>query len=331
MGKEVYTSGEISAITNGECENKNILVNNFSSLAGASKDSVSFFLDPKYKEDLENTKAGLVILKKKNKHFRKGPSILVDDPYLAFAKVLRLFENKNQTTQIHNSAIIHDSVKKGTNLNIHPYVVIEKNTIIHSSVQIGSFSQIGNNVVIGKNTIIHSSVQIGDNVVIGDNCEIFSGAIIGADGFGYAMDEKSSWLKIPQIGSVFIGNNVDIGANTTIDRGTIDNTVIEDGVKIDNQVQIAHNCFVGTNSIIAGCTGIAGSAIIGKNCMIGGGALIKGHIKIADSTIISGGTGIGKTISVPGERYTNVFPYNLKHKDWLKIAAKLKNWIKNDK
>ena len=113
--------------------------------------------------------------------------------------------------------------------------------------------------------------------------------------------------------------------------GALDNTIIEGGVKIDNQVQIAHNCFIGANTIIAGCTGIAGSAIIGKNCMIGGGAMIKGHIKIADDTIISGGTGIGKTITEAGERYTNVFPYNLKHKDWLKIAAKLKNWIRNDK
>ncbi|MBL6726858.1 MAG: UDP-3-O-(3-hydroxymyristoyl)glucosamine N-acyltransferase, partial [Methylophilaceae bacterium] len=124
---------------------------------------------------------------------------------------------------------------------------------------------------------------------------------------------------------------VDIGANTTIDRGALEDTVIEDGVKIDNQVQIGHNCVIGKNTIMAGCAGVAGSTIIGKNCMIGGGAMFKGHIIVADNTIISAGTGIGKTIQQPGERYTNVFPYNLKHKDWLKIAAKLKKWVKDDK
>ena len=186
-------------------------------------------------------------------------------------------------------------------------------------------------IVDGHDFFKPNSASICDDVIIGNHCSFFSGCAIGIDGFGYAKDKNKSWVKIPQVGKVIIGNYVDIGSNTTIDRGALGPTVIEDGVKIDNQVQIAHNCIIGSNTIIAGCTGVAGSAIIGKNCMVGGGAMIKGHITIADDTIISGGTGIGKSILAPGERYTNVFPYNLKHKDWLKIAAKLKNWIKNDK
>jgi UDP-3-O-[3-hydroxymyristoyl] glucosamine N-acyltransferase len=189
---------------------------------------------------------------------------------------------------------------------------------------IGPNSYIGENVQIGNNVTIHSNVYIGHDVKIGNDCEIFPGAKIGTDGFGYAREKDKKWLKIPQTGSVIIGNNVDIGANSTIDRGAIDNTIIHNGVKIDNLVQIGHNCIIGENSIIAGCAGIAGSAIIGKNCMIGGAAMIKGHITIADDTIISGGTGIGKNVEKPGKRFTNVFPYNLEHKDWLRIANNLK-------
>jgi len=306
-------SADLARLIDAVCTDDSVLINNFSSLAKANKHSVCFYNDSKFKNDLSKTKAGIVIIEKSNESLTRIPKIFVNDPYLAYAKVSNLFNKRQKKSIIHKSLVFGSGFKIGTNPKIDPYVAV------------------GDNVSIGDNVHIGSNVTIADDVSIGKNCFFYAGCKIGTDGFGYAQEKDKSWVRIPQTGSVVIGDDVDIGANTTIDRGALDNTIIENGVKIDNQVQIAHNCIIGRNTIIAGCVGIAGSTVIGKNCMIGGGAMIKGHIKIADDTIISGGTGIGKTISVPGERYTNVFPYNLKHKDWLKIAAKLKNWIKNDK
>jgi UDP-3-O-[3-hydroxymyristoyl] glucosamine N-acyltransferase len=317
-------AGSIAELIGGESTDDSIQVSNFSSLSEAKKESLSFYYDPSYKNDLIRTKAGLVILRKRDSELRFGPSIYVDDPYLAFAKASTLFTSNDEQIVVHKTFYKGEGSTIGHNLTAGPFSSIGKNCKIGTSVYIGSNVSIGNNVKIGNNSKIHSNVTIESNVIIGDECEIFAGAVIGSDGFGYAHDKDNSWIKIPQTGSVKIGDNVDIGANTTIDRGAIDDTVISDGVKIDNLVQIGHNCIIGEKTIIAGCVGIAGSAKIGRNCMIGGAAMIKGHISITDNTIISGGTGIGKNIVVPGKRFTNVFPYNIEHKDWLRIANNLK-------
>ena len=327
---ESFRSDFISKFIDGVCSDNDVVVNNFSSLSEANSCSVTFYNDPSYKNQLINTKAALVILRELDLSLCKKPTIVVSDPYLAFAKVSSLFQKKNRTNKIHESVVVSEKVTLGGNIGIEPYVFIDSNANIGEGSFIGSNSYVGSNVVIGRNVIIHSNVYIGNDVKIGNDCEIFPGAKIGTDGFGYARDKNKKWLKIPQTGSVIIGDNVDIGANTTIDRGAIDNTQIHNGVKIDNLVQIGHNCIIGENSIIAGCAGIAGSAIIGKNCMIGGAAMIKGHITIADDTIISGGTGIGKNVETPGKRFTNVFPYNLEHKDWLRIANNIKNMGKKN-
>jgi len=330
MAKEI-SSGEIAKLIHGECNDNSILVNKFASLTKADETSISFYLDSKYKEQLDSTKAATVILKAKDAGLRDGPCIYVEDPYLAFAKVATLFQETKKVVAIDESLVSGKNLKLGKNATIKAHVSIGDNVTIGDNVFIDSNVMIGDNVRIGANVRIGSNVTIQNDVKIGSNCNFFSGCVIGCDGFGYARDKDGNWLKIPQTGSVTIGDNVDIGANTTIDRGALEDTVIEDGVKIDNQVQIGHNCVIGKNTIMAGCTGVAGSTIIGKNCMIGGGAMFKGHVTVADNTIISAGTGIGKTIQQPGERYTNVFPYNLKHKDWLKIATKLKKWAKDDK
>ena len=323
MRKDVKSSF-IANFLNGECSNDDVYVNHLSSLSNAKSDSISFYCDSKYKNDLINTQAGIVILKKSEANLFNGPSIYVDDPYIAFAKISAFFSNSNNSNEIHPMSLIDPSTKIGKNIGLGPFSVIGKNCIIGNNTVIGSNVTIENGVIIGKNVKVHSNVYIGAKIEIGDNCEFFSGAKIGNDGFGYAIDKDKTWIKIPQTGTVKIGNNVDIGSNSTIDRGAIDKTIIEDGVKIDNLVQIGHNCKIGKNTIIAGCAGIAGSTIIGKNCMIGGAAMIKGHINIADDTIISGGTGIGKNVDDPGKRFTNVFPYNIEHKDWLRIANNLK-------
>ena len=324
MQKKEVKSSFIANFLNGECTHYDVIISNVSSLSQAKSDSVTFYFDPKFKNDLIRTNAGLVILKKSDARLFDGPSIYVDDPYLAFAKTSAFFNMVKNNNQIHPSSLIDPSTKIGNNIGLGPFSVIGRNCIIGDNTVIGSNVSIEDDVIIGKNVKVHSNVYIGAQIEIGDNCEFFSGAKIGNDGFGYAKEKDNTWVKIPQVGTVKIGNNVDIGSNSTIDRGAIDKTIIADGVKIDNLVQIGHNCKIGENTIIAGCAGIAGSTVIGKNCMIGGAAMIKGHITIADDTIISGGTGIGKNVDHPGKRFTNVFPYNIEHKDWLRIANNLK-------
>jgi UDP-3-O-[3-hydroxymyristoyl] glucosamine N-acyltransferase len=319
-----FKSEDLAELVNGECTKNGILITNFSTLKDAVPNSISFYNDNKFKQDLIDTKAGIVILKKNVSENFKGEAIFVDDPYLAYAKISTLINKKIHIPFVHKNSIVYEGTTIHKSVTLHAFCVVGSNCNIGKNTIIEGNSFVGNNVIIGENVIIHSNVTIESGVSIGNNCEIFSGARIGSDGFGYAKDRNKSWVKIPQIGSVVIGNNVDIGSNSTIDRGAIDNTIICDGVKIDNQVQIGHNCIIGENTIIAGCAGIAGSTKIGKNCMIGGATMIKGHLVIADDTIISGGTGIGKNIEESGKRFTNVFPYNIEHKDWLRIANNLK-------
>ena len=305
-----------------------IKVNKISSLGNADQNSISFFSGDGYLDDLKITKAKVLILKKEDAKLWKGNAIYHPKPHLAFAFLSELFKPKKKkkygvdklSIQGKNTAIAPDCF-------IGPFTVLMDNVKIDSGVIIENNVSIGMNVSIGKNTYIHPNVTIGDDVEIGSNCEIFSSASIGTDGFGYTEDDKGKWVKIPQSGSVVIHNNVDVGSNTVIDRGTIDNTIISSGVKIDNQVQIGHNCFIDEDTVIAGCVGVAGSASIGKKCKIGGAAMILGHLIIADNTTISPGTMITKTIKNAGKRYTSITPF-FEHDDWLKITAKLKQFGK---
>ena len=306
----------------------NIKVNKISSLGNADQNSISFFSGDGYLDDLKITKAKVLILKKEDAKLWKGNAIYHPKPHLAFAFLSELFKPKKKkkygvdklSIQGKNTAIAPDCF-------IGPFTVLMDNVKIDSGVIIENNVSIGANVSIGKNTYIHPNVTIGDDVKIGTNCEIFSSASIGTDGFGYTEDDKGKWVKIPQSGSVVLHNNVDVGSNTVIDRGTIDNTIISSGVKIDNQVQIGHNCFIDEDTVIAGCVGVAGSASIGKKCKIGGAAMILGHLIIADNTTISPGTMITKTIKNAGKRYTSITPF-FEHDDWLKITAKLKHFGK---
>tara|TARA_B110000037_G_scaffold223007_1_gene301249 strand:+ start:4643 stop:5623 length:981 start_codon:yes stop_codon:yes gene_type:complete len=321
---EDITSEELSSIINGKCSNKDILINNFSSLKSSNESSITFFSDRKLTEDLKNTKAKVVILKQEDIKLRDGDWIVVDDPYLAFSKIANFFK-KNNTFK----PFIDPNIKLGIGTDVSsdcyigPFNSIGDNSIIHDRVFISSNISIGINVVIGEGSKLHPNVTIGNDVIIGKNCEIFSNASIGTDGFGYAQDSDNVWNKIPQIGSVIIGDSVDIGSNTTIDRGAIDNTIIKSGVKIDNQVQVGHNCYIDENTIIAGCVGIAGSTRIGKNCKIGGAAMILGHLEIEDNITISPGTMITKSLKESNNKYTGIMPF-MEHKEWLKLATKLR-------
>jgi len=253
---------------------------------------------------------------------RSGTSIVIDNPYLYFAKVSQLLNtSKTLKKEIHKSAIIHPSCKLGQDVYIGPNVVIEENVSLGDDVIIHAGSIIESDSAIGNASVIHPHVVIKTNTIIGKNCILYAGCIIGSDGFGYAKDD-SKWLAIPQIGRVILGDNVDIGSNSTIDRGALDDTIISSGVKIDNLVQIGHNCLIGENTIIAGCVGIAGSAKIGKNCAIGGAAMILGHLSITDNVTISPGSMITRSIKTSGT-YTALMPFQ-DHETWLKTAAKIK-------
>ena len=318
------TSEKLSLIIDGKCSNKNTLIDNFSSLKSSNESSITFFSDRKLIDDLKHTKAKVVILKQEDASLRKGEWIIVDDPYLAFSKVANFFlENDIFKASVDVNVSLGLNTNISSDCYIGPFNSIGNNSKICSKVFIASNVSIGNNVIIHEGSKLHPNVTIGNDVVIGKNCEIFSSASIGTDGFGYAQDSNHIWNKVPQIGSVVIKDNVDIGSNTTIDRGTIDNTIINSGVKIDNQVQVGHNCFIDENTIIAGCVGIAGSTKIGKNCKIGGAAMILGHLEINDNITISPGTMITKSLNKSNNKYTAIMPF-MEHKDWLKMATKLK-------
>ena len=318
---------DIAKLLNGKASKKGLFVYRINSLKNAKDGDLSFYTDSKYKSELLSTKASVVILQKKDISLCPTNYIVVDDPYYAFSQISNLFNPiKNPVP------CVKESVKIGIN------------STIPSSCFIDDFVTIGDNVVIGENVIIQSGVKIEDNVFIGSNsklqqncvikydvkigknCHIFSNAVIGSDGFGYAF-KNQQWNKIQQVGSVIIGDNVDVGANTTIDRGAIQDTIIHTGVKIDNQVQIGHNCEILDHSIIAGCVGIAGSTKIGKFCKIGGAAMILGHLEIAENTTISPGTMISKSIKTEGKTFTGIFPFFEKN-DWIKVTMLIKRLLR---
>ena len=326
---DLFSINEIGKFLDSEISGDvKIKVNKISSLRNADQNSISFFSGDGYLDDLKNTKAKVLILKKEDAKLWKGSSVYHPKPHLAFALLSELFKpRKKKKYGVDKFSIQGKNTAIDPDCFIGPFSVLMDNVKIDSGVVIENNVSIGMNVSIGKNTYIHPNVTIGDGVKIGTNCEIFSSASIGTDGFGYTEDDKGKWVKIPQSGSVVLHNNVDVGSNTVIDRGTIDNTIISSGVKIDNQVQIGHNCFIDEDTVIAGCVGVAGSASIGKKCKIGGAAMILGHLSIADNTTISPGTMITKTIKNAGKRYTSITPF-FEHDDWLKITAKLKQFGK---
>jgi len=275
-------------------------ISNVSTLLAANKQQISFLANTKYKKYLSTTDAGAVLVNKDMAEYVPNSAIVVDDPYIAYAKVATLLNPPRQeVTGIAASASVDPGVNIPETASIGAQVVIEAGVMLGKGTIIGAGSVLQRGVSIGENTRLAPNVTLCHDVEIGDNVMLHPGVVIGADGFGIAND-KGKWIKIPQIGRVIIGNHVEIGANTTIDRGALEDTIIGQGVKLDNQIQIGHNVIVGDNTVIAGCTGIAGSTIIGENCIIGGGVGISGHLKIADGVIITGMTMVTKSLTKAG-------------------------------
>lgn len=303
--KVTLTLAEIQAKLGGELVgDPGVAISSIAPLADAVDGQVSFLSQRKYAPLLATTKASALILPMEAAGHFPRPHILTGNPYLYFARVSQLL---NPVTipdpRIHPTAVIAPTAKIG------------RNAVIHAGVVIGEDVCIGDDALIYPNVTIYHDCHIGDRVVI------HAGVVIGADGFGNAKD-GDVWIKIPQIGRVIMGDDVEVGANTCIDRGALDDTVIGNGVKIDDQIMIGHNCRIGNNTAIAACAGIAGSTIIGERCLVGGAAMFSGHIEITDDVQISGGSAIIKNIKKPGQ-YTGVFP-SVPHADWLHIAANLR-------
>ena len=296
-------------------------INSVASITSATEKSIIFLSDKNFLKFLDETKSQTVVTTKELSKFCKNNIIICDNPYLLFAKISQLINKQDSLKYNVHSSVVSSTKNLNNKLLIEPNVVIGKNVEIEENSFIGANCYIGDNVKIASGARIFPNVTIYNDVKIGNNIIIHSGVVIGADGFGFAND-REEFIKIPQIGGVRIGDNVEIGSNTSIDRGTLDNTIIGNGVKIDNQIQIAHNVHIGDNTAIAGCVGIAGSARIGKNCIIGGMAGIQGHIEICDNVKITGMAKVACDIKEPGI-YSSGTPLML-NKKWLKNAARFK-------
>ena len=272
-----------------------IKLNNIAKIEYAKKGDITFLSNKKYLPWLKKTKASLIIVNKDFdiKMYKSLNFLCVEDSYLAFNQLLQLFNQvKKNQPEISEYSVVQKSSSIGKNVHIGNFSVIGNNCNISDSVVINDNVTIGNNITIGSNTILNAGVRVYDDTKIGDNCIIHSNSVIGCDGFGFAPNNNGEYIKTPQIGNVIIGNNVEIGSCSTIDRATIGSTIIEEGVKIDNLVQIAHNVEIGKNTVIAAQSGVAGSTKIGKNCQIGGQVGFSGHLNIGNNVKINGGSGV---------------------------------------
>src|SRR6218665_1222251 len=263
-------------------------------LEGADAQTLSFLANPRYQAQLVSTQAACVIVAPAfaEAASARGAAIVTPDPYLYFARLTQWWAARLRppaAAAIHPSAVIDPSAELGEGVDIGPLAVIEAGARIGAGVRIGAHCVIGRNAVVGAGSRLSARVSLGFDCLLGERCILHSGVVIGADGFGFAP-VQGRWEKIEQLGAVRIGNDVELGANTCVDRGALDDTVIEDGVKLDNLVQIAHNVHIGEHSAMAGCVGVAGSARIGKHCTVGGAGMILGHLTLADHVHVSSGT-----------------------------------------
>lgn len=307
----------------------NIEIFGIAPLSDATASHITFLSNPKLRTQAAQTQAAALILSQADDTAigasYKGARIISNNPYAYFARAAQLFAAQQATTVtpgIHPSACVDPSAQIASSVYVGPHVTIEADAVIGDGCFIDAGCFIGRAAKIGAATHFHARVCFHAACEIGQRGIVHSGAVIGADGFGFA-NEGGVWIKIPQTGRVVIGDDVEIGANTTIDRGAMADTVIEDGVKLDNQIQIAHNCHIGAHTAMAGCVGVAGSAMIGKYCTFGGAAMILGHLTIADHVHISSGSQVTRSILEPGQ-YTGIYPL-AKNAEWEKSAAIVRN------
>lgn len=321
-GVSAQSGGRLTARIDGAADR---VIDGVAPLDQAGPSQLSFLANARYRRHATESAAGALVVSLADadalfpRGRAQGTLLACANPYAWFALAARqLFTEDAVTPGIHPDARVSPSARVDASARIDAFAVIGDSASIGAGAWIGGGSQIGESVVIGAGTRLYPGVHVYHGCSLGGRCIVHSGAVIGADGFGFAPF-NGAYLKIPQTGAVRVGDDVEIGANTTIDRGTMGDTLIGDGVKIDNQVQVGHNVRIGAATVVAGCVGIAGSAIIGAHCQLGGAAMIHGHISIVDGVIVSGGTLISRSIDEPGF-YSGVFPH-MRNRDWERNAA----------
>jgi UDP-3-O-[3-hydroxymyristoyl] glucosamine N-acyltransferase len=312
---------DIVSLLGGSLEGDgSVVVSQVASLESAGEGQITFLTGQKFRKKLSLTKAAAVILSREFANDTKLPRIVHSNPYAYYARVVSLLNPKDDVQAgVHPSAVLDSTVPASTRVGAN--VVLGKHVVIGENVTLHPGCVVGDRVSIGDDSVLFPNVVVYPDCAIGSRALIQAGAVIGSDGFGFAR-EGERWLKIPQIGRVVIGDDVEIGANTSIDRGALDDTVIGNGVKLDNQIQIAHNVVIGEHTAMAGCVGIAGSTKIGRRCTVGGAGMIIGHLELADDVHVSAGTMVTKSLRKAGQ-YTSVFPLEA-HDEWLKNAAQIK-------
>ncbi len=316
------TLAELATITGGELHGDGkVVISSIAAMDKAVEGQITFLSNAKYRKLLGECQASAVMVKASELELCRTNAIVVADPYLAYALVAQALDTTPSPAEgIHPSAVIAADAILAEGVTVGANATIESGVTLGENVSIGAGCFIGKNASIGKGTKLWANVSVYHEVKIGESCLIQSNTVIGSDGFGYAND-KGEWIKIPQLGSVTIGNRVEIGAGTTIDRGALDDTIIEDNVILDNQLQIAHNVHIGYGSAMAGSASVAGSTTIGKYCIIGGAAVINGHIEIADQVTITGMAMVMKSIPEKGV-FSSGIPLQ-PNKEWRKTAARV--------
>ncbi|MDX5363261.1 MAG: UDP-3-O-(3-hydroxymyristoyl)glucosamine N-acyltransferase [Pseudazoarcus pumilus] len=319
----MYTLDQIVARFGGEVVGDgSTLIEQVGTLDQAARGCISFLANPKYASQLAACQASAVIVAPAARERTTLPRIVAADPYVYFARVSQLLNPARRPDPgVGAAAVIASQLPASVSIGAGASIGVD--VVLGEGVVIGPGCHVGDGVHIGEGTVLNANVTIYHACVLGARCIVHSGTVVGADGFGFARERDGSWVKIPQIGRVVIGDDVEIGANTTIDRGALEDTVIGNDVKLDNQIQIAHNVRIGDHTAIAGCVGIAGSTTIGARCMIGGQAGVIGHLEICDDVVISAGTLVTKSIRERGV-YTGNLPLQ-QHGDWVRNFAHLRH------
>jgi len=338
-----FTAATIAGFLKGEIEgNPETVVNNIARIEEGFKGALSFLANPKYEHYIYTTQSSIVLV---NKAFTatskiEATLIRVENAYEAFASLLRLVDQARPRKKgIHPTAVIEPSARVGSDVYIGAYAYIGDNCIIGDNTSLYPHVYIGDNTRVGENSTLYSGVKIYHECIIGEGCIIHAGTVIGSDGFGFAPQSETEFMKIPQLGNVVLEDHVEIGANVAIDRATVGSTIIRKGVKLDNLIQIGHNVEIGENTVIAGQTGVAGSAKVGKNCMFGGQVGIAGHISIADGTKIGAQSGVHSNVrnenttllGYPAIDPRNFFRSAMIFKDLPELSVKVNNLVKDVK
>jgi len=319
-----YSLKQIASFLDAEVKgDDSVVISGLATLESACSEDLAFLSNPKYTQQLEKCSAGAVILELAQAEAYSGNCLIVSDAYLSYAKISAWFDTSPEASkEIHSSAVIDPTATIGDKVSIGPNVVIEANVCIESGTDIKANTFIGVRSVLGENCSIGANVSIYHDVRIGSGVRVHSGSVIGADGFGFASKGKQGWQKISQIGGVVIGDNVEIGACTTIDRGAINDTIIGNSVILDNHVQIAHNAVVGDNTAMAAYAGVAGSTVVGKNCVLAAGAHVVGHASLCDNVQVMAHSLVFKDIKDPNS-YSNATMPLMTTAEWSKNSVRM--------